>query len=657
VTPVRSTSIIVTGTLYAKRIIRIDGEGAALTIEDFLSNYPWDTRIATGGSPMDILWEFQVPVDRNKLWKHLIDTSRFNRALGLPQMYYVEKEGQLHGETVNAGFAQVWVEDTWQWISGQNVIGGRRYSKGFSRYVRVIYDLSDLDDGSGTCVRVYFGWIPRGWFGRTILKLSLSWLKRQYSRVLEAISEEVSSGQPQVYVRPNTPLSTSTESRLGAFAKELSSRQLPGEAISTLLDFVRTADDIDAYRLRVSVLALSVGIHEDELLKTCLHATRLGLLRISWDLMCPHCRGARSESFSLNEVVDSAACEACGIEFKTDNENSIEVTFQIHPSIRTIPKVHYCAAEPATKRHIKLQQKLDPGETKQLTPTFPPSRYRIRVLGERGFTFLDIVRDKPPSTLTWQGQIEPDSTITKAHISALRAGVGSSLKLTNPSHNTQIYIIEEADWTDLALRPHRVFNSHEFRDLFAEESLRAGVGLSVGNQTILFTDVIGSTKLYADSGDPKAYAAIKAHFDQITPVIKANRGVLVKTIGDATMAAFSDPVDALKASRHLQRIFSVAAQNECIKLRISLNLGPCIAVNLNTGIDYFGTTVNLSAKLQRFAETGDIAFSQVLLDAPEVRQFLEDENIKCQTRIYESKDFKEPIPVYIWNVHDHMAPP
>ena len=629
-------------------------EETPLTTDEFLSIYPWESVPKTGMAAMNFLWEFQLPIDPYTLWTHLIDTSRFNRALGLPQMTYLEKNGQLHGQTVNAGFSQVWVENPWQWIAGQSIVGGREYTRGFSESVRVIYDLAEDSAQGVTCLRVYFGWLPRGWLGKTLLKLSMPWLKRQYGRVLDDIAQECDLRRPRIYERPNTALPPQSEARLTTLTTELRNRNLSTDAIDALVNFVRRADELDAHRLRVCELALHEGIEVVPLLQVCLHATRLGLLRMSWDLICPHCRGVRSQSFSLKDVVDTATCEACEVSFGADRENAVEVTFQIHPSIRKIQKVHYCAAEPAKKKHIRVQQELSPGQSRIINARLQPNRYRLRTLGSNAYTLLDILQDVAPTVFKWQGQTWPNSPLDSAHGGALRAGFGSKLELTNPSTESQVYVIEDADWTDLALRPRDVFSTHEFRDLFSHESLRAGVGLSVGNQTILFTDVVGSTRFYVRSGDPKAYATIKAHFDQIKPVIRANGGVIVKTIGDATMAAFSNPLDALKASADLQRIFPNRPQFDAIKLRISLNQGPCIAVNFDTGLDYFGTTVNLAAKLQRFSETGEVAFSQSLLQTPEISEFIKTEGLTFKTSIYKSADFDAPIPVYTWNVHTHL---
>jgi class 3 adenylate cyclase len=65
---------------------------------------------------------------------------------------------------------------------------------------------------------------------------------------------------------------------------------------------------------------------------------------------------------------------------------------------------------------------------------------------------------------------------------------------------------------------------------------------------LLFTDVVGSTAFYAERGDPAAFVEIKRHFDEVFAIVAASNGAVVKTIGDAVMATFGTPVDAVRAA-------------------------------------------------------------------------------------------------------------
>src|SRR5699024_7043552 len=124
---------------------------------------------------------------------------------------------------------------------------------------------------------------------------------------------------------------------------------------------------------------------------------------------------------------------------------------------------------------------------------------------------------------------------------------------------------------DHALRAGQLLSFQDFRDLFSEDYIGADVRLGVGEQTLLFTDVVGSTAFYASRGDPAAFIEIKKHFDEVFAIVTRNRGAVVKTIGDAVMATFVSPLDAVRASHQIHAAFHPERADTPIRLRISLN--------------------------------------------------------------------------------------
>jgi class 3 adenylate cyclase len=191
----------------------------------------------------------------------------------------------------------------------------------------------------------------------------------------------------------------------------------------------------------------------------------------------------------------------------------------------------------------------------------------------------------------------------------------------------------------------------DFRDLFSEEYIGADVRLGVGEQTLLFTDVVGSTAFYASRGDPAAFVEIKKHFDEVFALVAKNRGAVVKTIGDAVMATFVDPVDAVRASQQIHATFHPKRTDTPIRVRISLNTGPCIAVRLNANADFFGGTVNVAAKLQAMAEGYQIAMSDMTYNAPGVADLLREAGAQIETLEYTSKALSAPVGVRRWTVY------
>ncbi len=137
-------------------------------------------------------------------------------------------------------------------------------------------------------------------------------------------------------------------------------------------------------------------------------------------------------------------------------------------------------------------------------------------------------------------------------------------------------------------------------------------GLGVTEITLLFTDITGSTALYERIGDVKAFQLVQEHFGLLRDAIRRHSGALVKTIGDAVMASFHRPLDALQAALAMRAAiagFNQTAGAEMIALKMGAHVGTCLAVTLNGQLDYFGRAVNLAARIQGVASPNEICIS------------------------------------------------
>jgi adenylate/guanylate cyclase family protein len=142
----------------------------------------------------------------------------------------------------------------------------------------------------------------------------------------------------------------------------------------------------------------------------------------------------------------------------------------------------------------------------------------------------------------------------------------------------------------------RLLSTQTFLDLFPSETVMSAGGLAVKRVALLFTDIKGSTALYDRIGDMKAFNLVRQHFGVLRDAIAANHGALVKTIGDAVMASFHEPLDAIRAALDMLaqiRRFNDSVGEELITLKIGAHVGQCLAVTLNERLDYFGQTANL----------------------------------------------------------------
>src|SRR6185295_751306 len=119
-------------------------------------------------------------------------------------------------------------------------------------------------------------------------------------------------------------------------------------------------------------------------------------------------------------------------------------------------------------------------------------------------------------------------------------------------------------------------------------------------------------------------------------------GALVKTIGDAVMAVFRRPSSALKAMLSAQEMLAAPPPgNEPLTLKAGIHTGPCIAVTLNDRLDYFGSTVNLAARLESLSTGDDVIISRSLYDDPEVRALVDSGELQANAFDVELKGFEK----------------
>jgi class 3 adenylate cyclase len=133
--------------------------------------------------------------------------------------------------------------------------------------------------------------------------------------------------------------------------------------------------------------------------------------------------------------------------------------------------------------------------------------------------------------------------------------------------------------------------------------------------TILFSDIKGSTTFAEKKGDVEYMAMIDRHNRILFPVIEAQGGSVVKTIGDSILAKFDDPVAAVRAAAGMQRALAKdrVGRDEIdqIQVRIGLHYG----MGLVKDNDVFGDVVNAAAHVQHQAKPEQVLITDVLVDA------------------------------------------
>jgi class 3 adenylate cyclase len=166
-----------------------------------------------------------------------------------------------------------------------------------------------------------------------------------------------------------------------------------------------------------------------------------------------------------------------------------------------------------------------------------------------------------------------------------------------------------------------------FRALFHTETLAQHESLAVRDLTVVFTDIERSTELYQRVGDIAAYALVRRHFDIVFAAVLAHDGTIVKTIGDAVMASFVRPERAVTAFVEVQRLL------RDLRIRAAVHCGPVVAVTLNDRLDFFGTTVNETARMEIECAPGELIVSDAVHARIDADVVLHDCEVTSEQRV------------------------
>ena len=585
-------------------------------------------------------WEYDLKASPEKLWPFVSDTNRFNRDTGVPS---VEPAKTTRQRLRNArrrlrlsmyGMAVEWEEQPFEWIKPARFGVVRSYSKGPITELRALAELKPRSEG-GTKLSYDVYMKPRSLIGAVLVSLQVKFSSaRRFARAFKKY-DQIATTDAEIPSPEEVELGPRTLDRIQVITEKLLTEGADAEVVERLVSFISGADDFALARIRPYALADEWKLSRRAVLETCLRSTRIGFLDLLWELLCPLCRGAEETAKTLREISSQVHCETCRIDFTVNFDRFVEVTFRPNALLRQIQSQNFCMGSPQKTPHIVAQQLLPARSERSLSLPLEPGRYRLRALELAGGQDVSVSNDGPATA-----SVVMSETGWPAH--ELKLAQQSLLKMENATGAEQLLILERLAWGDQAATAAEVTALQIFRDLFSTEALRPGEQISVGTLTVLFTDLRNSTQLYREIGDATAFGRVMNHFDVLKKVIAEEDGALVKTIGDAVMAVFRQPVSALKAMLSAQEMLAAPADGSApLTLKAGVHTGPCIAVTLNDRLDYFGSTVNMAARLESLSSGDDVILSRALYDDPEVREFLASENLQSKPFEMLLKGFQE----------------
>jgi len=442
-------------------------------------------------------------------------------------------------------------------------------------------------------------------------------------------------------------------------------------------DFVASAPDDALVRLDVISFARDHSLNEEKVIDAFVHAAKLGLFDMSWNLLCPGCGGVLDAGANLKQMRDSYDCSLCAAAYEPTLDEMVEVSFTVNPSVRRIaahepdslslfdyyrsmyfsnrlvlPKGNNYAA--MWDRFTFESEEVPPGDKVILSVNVPAKFLILFEPITHTAVFLDVkgepVRERRDLTIVYTGS---GISTTKHEFAP------GPLRLTLVNGTTQrilpaLFLAEEEFHEQLStlqpiLTAKRLFTNQTFRDLYRTDAVNIDQRLKIASLTVLFTDLKASTELYDRVGDLVAYDLVRAHFRVLTDVVRAEAGAVVKTIGDAVMATFPSSelgVSAAFRMRDAMDTLNEQRKHEDLIVKIGMHEGPCLAVISNDRLDYFGQTVNIAARVQGLATARSIFVTESVVSHPGVKQFLATNGVAAMEHKASLKGIADEMTVY-----------
>ena len=523
----------------------------------------------------------------------------------------------------------------------------RVFTKGPFRHFGPVFDLEPvgLPDGAvGSKVSYALDWEPLTLMGRLFgARLARQAGEVVGKRILEAAAFAKGARATHFDLAP-PELPQGARERAAALAAEIDRSPYGNGLGRPLADRVLGAMATDLLPLKPKPLARELDVPQRDAIEGCLAGVRAGLLTMKWDLLCTNCRGAKVSTSVLSELPRGAHCPSCNIDYGRDFEKNVELSFAPAPTVRPLSAGGFClSGSMATCRNVAVQLLLAPGETRRVTIDLPPGQLPPAHAPSHG-DHVDVEHDprrgrrrlpRPAGHRAWR----------RGHAARNGGRRGGSIAFANDAGFELAALIEDRSWTRDALTAPEVISALQvFRDLFAEATLRPGdeagcqpwwrccsprpAGLRRRSTRAWWRRRRGLQHGARALRPAGAYRSCKATMTArwSRPSATPSHGLVRRSRGWQVKAAL-----AMQA-----RI----ADHDLV-LTLGVHVGPSVVVTLNDRLDYFGSTVNMAARLQGQSDGGDIVLSRAVADDPAVRPQLAP--LAARDESVPLKGFADPI--------------
>ena len=305
------------------------------------------------------------------------------------------------------------------------------------------------------------------------------------------------------------------------------------EIAGVLERFVREAPDRKLGRINALAFAAEHGLDEEKAIAAFLHASRLGLFELSWNVLCPGCGGVLDANTSLKTVQsDTYTCSLCAAGYEPTLDEMVEVTFTVNPRIRHIEahspheltpleyfrQIYWGSGIELPEEGYEAQVddfmiealELPPGEKAVISLQMPAEFIIIFEPVTHAAQFIDVkgepTKERRTLSLVFDRGHRHDEALTMQP-GPLRIQVENHTDVrTLPS----VCIANDALHDILGRRrpfltAKRLLSNQTFRDIYRTDTIDVDQRLKITSLTFLFSDLRGSTELYERVGDLAAF--------------------------------------------------------------------------------------------------------------------------------------------------------
>ncbi|TNE88125.1 MAG: hypothetical protein EP330_15825 [Deltaproteobacteria bacterium] len=528
-------------------------------------------------------WVTRAPIE--KAWRVLSDTDRFNRMLDTGAEMRRERQPDGRVTTVGvlktSGLTITWTEQPRQFVAPHWLLTERHYDNGPVEGLFINLALREVEQGTEVVFTATL--VPRNALWWPIVFVRTRGFERSSLATLTRAIAHLDDGEDS-YEPEAEPLSDQGDNLL-----EERLREVDSPIAGPLGDYIRHTPTYRQSRLSPLLLGRVWGIDDDTAIDGFLSATRAGVLKLSWELLCPNCRGGEVVVEQLPAGPVAAHCGSCNIRYDGGFLDACAINFKPVPEIRATDMPAACLMGPNRTPHVLARDLLVPGGRLDLTLALEPGTYRIESDRLEGAGTIEVVEDAPETELvfdlTERGVLPP----------RLRVSPGRRHIAVRSKRATADYVhVQARDWGPTILTAARFLSEKRARRMLPEHAIAPDLRVESRRGAVLAMDLLRGVD--------------RDELDKVLSSLKPNR----LQSGPLRITAYwGDPGQALRAALALARF-------------PAMSVGMAVGIVLEVGDAAIGGVAAASARdAAQAAGAGRFLITSSVLEAPECKGILE----------------------------------